>query len=209
MRNKIILLSGSTGVGTSTYSLILANMLNIYTIIGTDSIREVIRSILHSKINPTLEKSTYLAGQTKNYANKDEAIQRAEIIRAYKTQCDAVDVGIEGLIKRAKQENTSLILEGVHLRPGKLIESKILNEDETLEFLLYICDEKVHKRRFEQRQQQAPERMMKKYIDNFREIRWIHDYLFERAKHAYGVCLINNSKSIEDGIKIIEERLTK
>lgn len=40
MEQKIILLSGATGVGTSTFSFELAKSLGIPSIISTDSIRE-------------------------------------------------------------------------------------------------------------------------------------------------------------------------
>src|SRR3989338_8826737 len=122
MDNKIILISGGTGVGSTTYSFELAKALGIVNILSTDFIREVIRSIIARPLNPTLDKSTYTAGQTVHYDEKPEEVQYAEIIRGYKTQCAAINVGVEGIIKRAVNENIPLIIEGVHLLPGKFRE---------------------------------------------------------------------------------------
>jgi len=62
MKNPIILISGGTGVGTSTYSLELAKALGINNITSTDMIRESIRSIFESEVIPFLNQSTYSIG---------------------------------------------------------------------------------------------------------------------------------------------------
>ena len=46
MENPIILISGGTGVGTSKYSMELARKLDIPSVLSTDSVREVIRSVV-------------------------------------------------------------------------------------------------------------------------------------------------------------------
>lgn len=201
---KIILVSGGTCVGTSKYSLELANILHIPTIISTDAIREILRSTLNPHINPLLNKSTYLAGQTENYCKKSEEVQRAEIIRAFKTQCAAIRVGIDGLVKRSIVENIPLIVEGVHVIPGSMEELDIFNKNQQIsQYLIKISDPKIHKSRFEQRQKEAPKREIKKYLSNFREIRWIHDYLVEKANKSRRVKQIDNIGSIREGIDII------
>ena len=42
----IILISGTTGIGKSTIALMLAHRLNFQSLIGTDSIREILRKVL-------------------------------------------------------------------------------------------------------------------------------------------------------------------
>lgn len=202
MINPIILLSGGTGVGTSTFSLELAKILNIPNIISTDSIREIIRSIISQGVNSTLEKSTYLSGQTINYSTKSSVVKKAEIIRAYKIQSDSIAVGINGVISRAIIENMPLIVEGIHLIPGKFRETDLYKsgKNRLIEVLICIKDEAIHKNRFIKRQEQAPERKMEKYLDNFQEIRWIHDYLIKKASVIGNVMLLNNSDDIQQGL---------
>ena len=122
MTSKLILLSGGTGVGTSKFAFELAKSLHIPYIQGTDSAREIIRSVVNKDLNPSLSKSTYIAGKTKNYESKNNDVQKSEILRAYKNQCAAVNVAIEGIVNRSLNENISLIVEGIHLLPGKLKE---------------------------------------------------------------------------------------
>lgn len=74
--NQIILISGGTGVGTSKLSLELAKNKNITNIISTDSIREIIRTLIHPSLNPFLNKSTYLAGKTQNYNEKETKLKK-------------------------------------------------------------------------------------------------------------------------------------
>jgi 2-phosphoglycerate kinase len=200
VKPKLILLSGATGVGTSRFSLELAKHLDIPNIQGTDSAREIIRSIIHTDLNPSLNKSTYLAGKTKNYEEKTEDVKYSEIIRAYKNQCAAVNVAIEGVVNRAIKENISLIVEGIHLIPGKLKESDLLKEyaNNFIEYHLCVLDSEIHKSRFLQRQIESPERQMDKYVNNFKEIRWIHDYMLERAKKFKHITIVDNSGTIED-----------
>lgn len=206
MNPKIILLSGGTGVGTSRYSFEIAKALNISSIVSTDAVREVLRSTFANGINETLGKSTYLAGKTLNYVNKLQDVQRTEIIRAYKLQSDAVNVGIEGIIKRSIEENIPTIIEGIHLRPG-VISSNNNFLNNVLEFHVYISDDEVHKKRFLSREKLAPERITRKYLDNFQEIRWIHDYLLNRAHRFEEVILVDNSGSVSDGLDVILPKL--
>lgn len=201
--SRIILISGGTGVGTSKISLELAKTQGITNIVSTDSVREIIRSAIHPDLNPNLIKSTYQAGKTKNYEKKESNIKKTEIIRAYKNQCSAIDIGIQGLIRRSINENKSMIIEGVHLIPGKFKEYGVVDkfEEKVLEFLVYINSDKIHKERFNQRQLDAPQRQSNKYLQNFTEIRWIHDYLFERAKRYEHIKLINNENSLDNSVK--------
>lgn len=203
MPKPIILISGGTGVGTSTFSFEIAKALNIPTTLSTDMIREVIRSSISGGLNPTLGSSTYAIGQTEHYQNKPEEIQKAEIIRGFKTQCTAISVGIEGIITRSINENVPLIIEGVHLIPGKIRESNVYAncENQCVEYLIHISDQDEHKRRFLQREKDAPDRPIQKYVNNFKEIRWIHDYLSERANRVGSIMMIDNAKELDKGLQ--------
>ena len=210
--NPIILISGGTGVGTSTYSFELAKAVGISSAISTDWIREIIRSTLSKDVIPYLDKSSYLAGKTDNYSEKNEDIQKSEIIRAFKNQATSINSGIEGVIRRANNENMPVIIEGVHLIPGKLKESQAYAKysDNIFEFFIYIKDEEVHKSRFLSREKNAPERNIKKYVENFKEIRWIQEYLMQRADRYPEIVQIENSSDVRTGLdKIMQAYYSK
>ncbi len=207
MKNPIILLSGGTGVGTSAVSFELAKSLHIPNIVSTDQVREVIRAAISSDMNLMLGKSTYVAGQTVNYDSKKDNEKRLEVIRAYKTQCTAVNAGICAVVRRAINENIPLIVEGVHMVPGKIRDMGAYSQhkDRFMEVLLYIADPEVHRARFEQRQIDAPERPMDKYLTNFREIRWIHDYLVGRPERYCidDISLVDNSGALRTSVDVV------
>jgi 2-phosphoglycerate kinase len=210
--NPIILISGGTGVGTSTYSFELAKAVGIPTVISTDWIREIIRSTVSKNLIPHLDKSSYMAGKTDNYSEKNEDVQKSEIIRAFKNQAISINSGVEGVITRSNNENIPIIIEGVHLIPGKIKESAIYEKyaDKIFEFFIYIQDEELHKTRFLSREKNAPERSIKKYIDNFKEIRWIQEYLMQRSNKDTKIIQIDNSSDIRSGLdKILQTYYSK
>ncbi len=55
----IILIGGSSGVGTSSVAFELANRLGLKNIIGTDMIREVMRKIVSRDLSPVIHKSSF------------------------------------------------------------------------------------------------------------------------------------------------------
>ncbi len=195
MSAPIILIGGGTGVGTSRLGLELMKTLDIPLLTSTDTIREVVRATIHHDINPALMLSTYVAGQTVNYGEKSGAVREAEILRAFKSQCSPVWVGIEAVLSRALTENLPIIIEGVHLRPGHLRETDLWDDfsGRVVEYLVHIRGPEVHRARFERRMEEAPDRPTEKYLTHFQEIRWIHDYLVRRAQRFLNVRMIENS----------------
>jgi 2-phosphoglycerate kinase len=194
--NGILLLSGGTGVGTSTFAARLAREFRFTATVNTDCIREVLRTAITPSVNPALSRSTYLAGQTHRYADKSEAEKHHAIIREFKRQCSPIQAAVENIVRRAIRENRSVLIEGVHLHPGRLRETDwyAASDGRIMEICLYIDEPRIHQERFVYRQARAPERDMSIYLRNFREIRWIHDYLVERAQRFDEVTIINNDQ---------------
>jgi len=209
-KNPIIVMSGGTGVGTSTYALELAKHLDIHNITSSDSIREAFRSQYNKEFYMALFSSTYLVGQTENYAQKPRDVQKSEILRGFKTQARAVSTGIYGVVKRALNENIPTIVEGVHIVPGEIEENGFYHEHGTrfIECCIAINEPSSHKARFQSREESAPERSMQKYLDNFREIRWIHEYLLKKTEDVNNVKVIDNSGSLRSGIDELVQHIS-
>ena len=110
----IVLIGGATGVGTSTISVELANLLGITKVIGTDSIREIMRSTISKSIIPSIYKSTYNAWEVYG----DLLPRKSSVLHGYDVQVQKVSFGINAMISRALREHENLIIEGVHILPG-------------------------------------------------------------------------------------------
>ncbi len=208
--NPVILLQGGTGIGTSTFSMKLAAALDIPVVVNTDCIREVLRTAIGPEVNPALNCSTYLAGRTSSYERRSDREKRHEIIHGYKMQCSPIQASVDQIVKRAIRENRPVLIEGVHLNPGRIRESEWYRKrnGRIIELFLYIEDAEVHRERFIYRQKRAPERKMDVYLEHFREIRWIHDYLVERAMRYEDVYRVDNAKRARDCMGALLKILT-
>ena len=191
---KIILIGGGTGVGTSSTSVELANRLKISSVVGTDTIREVMRKIISKEISPALHESTYTAWKSLRY---DVSDKKDKVIIGYRRSVEPVLVGVEAVIDRAIKENTDLIIEGAHILPSLMKESYLKNKNIYFVFL-GVQDEEVHKKRFYMREKQSS-RKADRYLKHFKEIREIHDYILEDAKkHGFPVIYTTNVRENAD-----------
>ena len=199
----IILISGTAGIGKSTIALMLAHRLNIQSMIGTDSIREILRKVLSIELIPELHQSSYEAGKfMKHY----RSTRFNATILGYVEQAKIVTVGVEALIERALYEGQNMIIDGVHLSP-EFLSSEIINHPNIVFVMLNLSNEIQHKNRFSLRAQNVSMRSpVDKYYDNFEQIRMIQDYLKEQAK-IMGVQIVENNHR-NDTVKKLTEIVT-
>ncbi len=193
---KPILISGATGVGTTSLASAISNKFGIQYLVGTDAIREAARQIIKPEVNPYLHKSSYLAGKSTNYDLKPEEIKREKTVRGFKIQSLAVKGCIEGVVSRYMKEGLLFIVEGINLLPGDY--NPLLEEGSINQVLIDLASEKVHLDRIRLRTLKNPSRG-NQYEENFREIRWLRDYLARKAKENH-IPIIDNSGSIESAL---------
>lgn len=173
----IVLIGGATGVGKSTIATQLAARLGITRVVGTDAVREVLRSAFTEQMFPTLYASSYMA---------DGAVRQPiphsgdRLIIGFREQAAAVAVGAQALIDRAIEEGTDLIVEGAHLVPGFL---QGVESDKALivSLLITVEDEQLHKSHFYRRGREANARSQEKYLAAFKKIRRIQRYMISSA----------------------------
>jgi 2-phosphoglycerate kinase len=199
----IILISGTTGIGKSTVALTLAHRLDFRSMIGTDSIREIMRKVLSTDLVPELHQSSYEAGKfSKHYRSS----RFNSTILGYSEQVKIVTVGVEALIKRALYEGHNMIIEGVHLSP-EFLSIDILEHPNVVFVMLNLSNEILHKNRFSLRAHNVSMRSpVNKYYDNFEQIRIIQEYLKEQAK-IVGVPIVENINR-DDTVKKLAEIVT-
>ncbi len=102
MNKPIILIGGTAGTGKTTLARDLCNLLCIDHRLGTGFIREVIKAETSEKKEPYLFRFTF-EGNDPIHNIREQAIRMYSAIKL--------------CIERAKNEGTSLIIEGNHLLP--------------------------------------------------------------------------------------------
>jgi 2-phosphoglycerate kinase len=178
-RPLVLLLGGSTGSGKSSIATEIAHRLHINRILATDSVRHVMRAMISEKLLPSIHRSSFEAW-------RDPGVQvppdTDPTLAAFREQVQHVAVAVEAVLERARQENLSIILEGVHLVPGLF---RSFATDPRLHFLhlvVWVEDESEHRERFLSRGRGARERPSRRYLDNFEAIRTIQGFLVARAR---------------------------
>ena len=114
--SPVIFISGGTGIGTSTLAYSLVPIVGAHALIGTDSIRQILRS-LSDKYTP--EEQLYLKASSFAVHNKisfDNNLSLEDrIIYGYQRQSEIVMKSALAVAYRALSEGYPLILEGVHI----------------------------------------------------------------------------------------------
>ncbi len=201
----IILIGGATGVGKSTIAAQLSNRLNINRIIPTDAIREVMRASVSPKLIPPLRGSCYNAWQNLNYPLPPGD----PVILGYREQTQAVVVGVEGVMNRAIEEGTNVIIEGAHIAPGYMDIAEF-SRAIVIQMIIQVKDLQMHKDHFLIRNiATRGSRPYLKYIENMDNIRKIQDYLIELAA-KYSVRVIdsyNLDDTVLEVLDLINEKL--
>jgi 2-phosphoglycerate kinase len=160
----VVLIGGATGVGTSTLAADIARRLNIQSVVGTDSVREVLRHAISPDLLPILHKSSY---EIKRQDVRVPVEEDEAVLFGFREQAARVCVGVEAIVERGLKEGTNLVVEGVHLVP-EIIPQRYIRALGT-----------------------AMRRPAEEYISHFHQIRQIHDYIFESAGRA-GVNAVEN-----------------
>lgn len=191
----IILLGGATGVGKSTLATELAFRLGIRTIIGTDTVREVMRKIISKDLLPSIHTSSFLAW--KELRNLPKGVD--PLIYGFESQVRYVTVGINAVVERSYKEGFNTIIEGIHLVPGYVS----LN-DRSFMYLITVKNSEALEARFYERARYSL-RPAEYYVKNIDNIMRIQEYLIEKAKE-YGIPIIENVE-LEQSVNAIMNNL--
>ncbi len=194
-------------MGTSTLAADVARRLNIQSVIGTDSIREVLRRAISPDLLPILHKSSY---EIKREDLRVPVEEEETVLFGFREQASQVAVGVEAIVDRGLKEGTNLVIEGVHLVP-EVILGRYRDHPNVCPLVVYLADEHVHRSRFYIRALgTAMRRPAEEYISYFREIRQIHDYIAESAARV-GVQAVENiaiETTSDAAVEIVANRVS-
>ncbi|MGD9828231.1 MAG: ATP cone domain-containing protein [Hyphomicrobiaceae bacterium] len=176
-RPIIISLLGSSGVGKSTLATRLALRLGVNRVVTTDSIREVLRTVIPNSVLPELHVSSYEEIET----DLPEAQSST-----YHRQSRAVVAACAAIARRYVHEQRNVLFEGVHLLPGYLSrELKSMDENPiVVEVLLTLKDERLHTARLNHRLAKEPGRDGRRNLMHFEIIRSLQENMRGLAEAA-------------------------
>ena len=187
-RPVILLLGGASGAGKTSLAVEVAHRLGIARVVSTDSIRQIMRIMLSADLAPALHASSYDAWR----AIPDAESFEDPVVEGFRDQAQIVSVGVRGLIERAIQENTSLIVDGVSLVPGLLGRERYADQADVIMMLIVTLDESDYRQRFAGRHRD-PEHNAHHYLENLGPILQIQDHLLEQADEVDDVPIVNNA----------------
>lgn len=184
----ILLVGGATGTGKSTIATETAHRLGITRVTSTDFIRQTMRAFFSPAFMPSVHYSSFEAQLALTRAEEEESGDAA--ILGFLDQTRNVLVGVNAAIERSLAEGWSTVLEGVHLVPGMIapIEDALV-----VHCILAIDSEEAHASHFWIRDIASDgARSLDKYLERLSDIRYLQDYIVERAQRD-GVPVIRNN----------------
>jgi 2-phosphoglycerate kinase len=184
----IVLIGGATGTGKSTVATEVAYRLGITRVTSTDFVRQTMRALFSPEFLPAIHYSSFEAGQALPTAQEEEV---DPLLHGFLEQTRHVLVGVQAAIDRSLQEGWSMVLEGVHLVPGMLpraVEGALV-----VPCVIAIENEEAHANHFWIRDVASDGmRALDKYLERLGDIRYLQDYIVERA-HVERVPVIQNT----------------
>ncbi len=200
----IILIGGASGVGKTTLAIALANLLNIPRVVATDDLRQVMRLTLSRELVPALHVSSYTAWQVVPTAGDQDAV-----VVGFREQAYSVCVGVRAIISRCIEENTSVIIDGVHLISDMLDLERYAGDAFITPICLGLSGRDTFEDRFTRRASEAPSRSAHRYLEHLEEILKIQDYLIETsAAHGIPVIATTTVESLTSEVAmVISEQL--
>lgn len=174
----IVLIGGASGVGKTTLAISLANLLSIPRVVATDDIRQTMRLMLSSELMPALHPSSYMAGEA---LPESPTAEEDPVISGFREQARVVAVGVRAIIARCVEENTSVIIDGVHLLPELMDLEAYPGQVCFAPLTLALSDRQAYETRFAERARQAPERPVHRYLAHLDEILRIQEHILANS----------------------------
>jgi 2-phosphoglycerate kinase len=185
----IVLIGGATGTGKSTVATEVAYRLGINRVTSTDFVRQTLRAFFSPEFMPSIHYSSFEAGKGLRSAEEEEV---DPLLHGFLDQTRNVLVGVNAALERSLAEGWSTVIEGVHLVPGMTapVENALV-----VQCVLAIDSEEAHASHFWIRDIASDgARSLDKYLERLSDIRYLQDYIVERAEREDVPVIRNNDR---------------
>ena len=206
----IILVGGTSGTGKSTVTAELAYLLDIVRTQSTDMMREIIRCYLPPHVVPTLGFSSVEAwrGLPEVEPVMGEMVTENPVIAGFLSQFGTVKVALEATIARAVKERVDLIVDGVHVLPGKLDLSEAQKKAVVVPIVLAVTNAERLAHQLRRRGREQPERGDSRRRKHLEAIWNLQSYMLDQAEKD-AIPVIANWRVRETVHRILEEVMAR
>ena len=186
---RLLVITGSSGVGKSTLSARAAASLGFSKSASTDTIREALRPQFDADELPALHRSSFESAGS-------------GVVEAWHETVKVLSEGGTAVVRRASMKGADLLLEGVHLIPG----AQILNDWRgaggiACGVVLYVEEGGRHQR-FIMRRERHNNRGLAHYLDNLDRIREIQNDMVSNGRDAGW--LVMDASAQDDPVGMVE-----
>jgi len=186
---RLLVITGSSGVGKSTLSARAAASLGFSKSASTDTIREALRTQFDADGLPALHRSSFEPAGSGVVEDWHETVK-------------VLSEGVAAVVRRASMKGSDLLLEGVHLIPG----AQILNDWRgaggiACGVVLYVEEGGRHQR-FIMRRERHNNRGLAHYLDNLDRIREIQNEMVSNGRDAGW--LVMDASAQDDPVGMVE-----
>ena len=186
---RLLVITGSSGVGKSTLSARAAASLGFSKSASTDTIREALRTQFDADELPALHRSSFES-------------TGLGVVEDWHETVKVLSEGVAAVVRRASMKGSDLLLEGVHVIP----DAQILDDWRdaggiACGVVLYVEEGDRH-RRFIVRRERHNNRGLAHYLDNLDRIREIQSEMMSNGREAGW--LVMDASAQDDPVGMVE-----
>ncbi len=183
MTPRLLVITGTSGVGKTTMSLKLESSFGFRKTAATDTVREVLRTQFSISEIPALHRSSF---------------QKAggNAIEDWQGTVDVVSEGVQAVIDRALRKGRDLLIEGVHFIPNRHVIDAWRDSGGSATGVVLFVDNKDRHREMIAKREKHNGKKVRHYLENFERIRKIQKKMIESGLESDWI-LMDPTKEID------------
>ena len=187
---RLLVITGSSGVGKSTLSARAAASLEFSKIATTDTIRETLRTQFDADELPALHRSSFEPAGS-------------GVVQDWHETVKVLSEGVAAVVRRASMKGSDLLLEGVHVIPGAwILDDWKATGGVACGVVLYVADEDRHQE-FIMKRERHNNRGLAHYLGNLGRIREIQEEMMRNGREA--TWLVMDASAEDDPVGMVED----